>query len=77
MTKTPLNTDISHFKEMLDTLDKHLERKFPKGVAELRNYIFNTHAKLEQWMGAAIARASFKTVESSDLDPSFVLSLIS
>lgn len=46
-------------------INAHLQRKFPKGVEELRNLVFNTHSKLEDWMGVDILRASFKNIESS------------
>lgn len=59
------NSDI---QEILDYLDTHLSRKFPVGVAELRNYIFNTHSKLEDWMGAVITRESFKYAEASSIE---------
>ena len=63
-----MNTKVSDIKTLLDNLDKRLARKFPKGVAELRNYIFNAHSQLEDWIGVVIIRESFKTVESSGLD---------
>lgn len=71
---TQTKTDIS---SVLSELNRHLEGKFPKGVRELRDYIFNTHAMLENWMGVAIIRASFKTVENSSLDVTWRSSVMS
>jgi len=59
-------TNLTDRKEAIKTLNKHLEGKFPKGVSKLRNLVFNTHARLEDWMAAAITRASFKTVENNN-----------
>lgn len=72
-----MHTTISDIKALLDNLDKHLAGKFPAGVPELRNYIFNAHSKLEDWMGVVIIRESFKTVQSSSLEMSLKTAIMS
>lgn len=59
-------TKLTDRDETIKILNKHLEGKFPRGVSKLRNIVFNTHARLEDWMAAAITRASFKTVENNN-----------
>lgn len=56
-------TQVTDRKKIMKVLGAHLEGKFPKGVPKLRNFVFNTHARLEDWMAASITRASFKTIE--------------
>lgn len=56
-------TQIIDREKIMKTLSVHLKGKFPKGVPKLRNFVFNTHARIEDWMAASITRASFKTIE--------------